>query len=109
MNIMVEGWVNGEFWYIRVRDNGDGFSKETLEALSQKLWKAKQDLGEERSYIELEIGGMGLVNLYARLYLLEQENTIFMPGNWEDGAEVLVGGKILSAEERNGNAHRKDG
>ena len=109
MNIMVEGWVNGEFWYIRVRDNGDGFSKETLEALSQKLWKAKQDLGEERSYIELEIGGMGLVNLYARLYLLEQENTIFMPGNWEDGAEVLVGGKILSAEERTGNAHRKDG
>lgn len=99
MNIMVEGWADRELWFIRVRDNGDGFSKEILEALYQKLQKAKQDLGEERSYIELEIGGMGLINLYARLYLLEGEHTIFKPGNWENGAEILVGGKMLSAEE----------
>lgn len=99
MNIMVEGWADKELWFIRVRDNGDGFSKEILEALYQKLQKAKQDLGEERSYIELEIGGMGLINLYARLYLLEGEHTIFKPGNWENGAEILVGGKMLSAEE----------
>lgn len=42
---------------------------------------------------------MGLINLYARLYLLEGEHTIFKPGNWENGAEILVGGKMLSAEE----------
>lgn len=37
---------------------------------------------------------MGLVNTFARLYLLDSEYVTFELSNWEEGAEILVGGPM---------------
>ena len=70
MRICVEGWDENDFWYVRIRDNGDGFRQDVLSALKEKMENVQKALSVNRQYIELKIGGMGLVNTYARLYLL---------------------------------------
>lgn len=92
MRICVEGWDENDFWYVRIRDNGDGFRQDVLSALKEKMENVQKALSVNRQYIELKIGGMGLVNTYARLYLLYAEKTVFKLGNWKMGAEVLIGG-----------------
>ena len=92
MRICVEGWEENDFWYVRIRDNGDGFHQDVLSALKEKMENVQKALSVNRQYIELKIGGMGLVNTYARLYLLYAEKTVFKLGNWKKGAEVLIGG-----------------
>ena len=43
-------------------------------------------------YVELEIGGMGLVNTYARLYLLYTDKLIFrIESNEAGGTDVIIG------------------
>lgn len=94
MRIQVDGWEEVHRWYVRVRDNGEGFRQEILDTIRGKIRKIRKDLTTDRSHIELEIGGMGLVNTFARLYLLDSEYVTFELSNWEEGAEILVGGPM---------------
>ena len=57
-------------------------------------WPDEKKPVEDRSNIELEIGGMGLVNAYARLLLIYSDSLVFELKNTEDGAEVLLGAKM---------------
>lgn len=48
----------------------------------------------------MKIGGMGILNTFARLYLLKGENLIFdIHNRTEGGAEIIIGSVIQ--EERN--------
>lgn len=94
MKIMVDGWADKGKWYIRVRDNGEGFSEESIKMLKGKTIMIREALGRDRTSLEMEIGGMGLANLYARLYLIEREHIIFFVKNWADGAETIIGGSV---------------
>lgn len=91
MQVDVAGWREGDRWTIRVRDNGQGFDAEKLDEINAQLAATQARLTHERSSVELEIGGMGLVNTYARLYLLFGESLCFCLHNYADGAEVLIG------------------
>ena len=62
--------------------------------MNEKFEKTKKSLFEDRSNIELEIGGMGLVNTYARLLLIYSDSLVFELKNTEDGSEVLFGAKM---------------
>lgn len=95
MKMQVCGYRKENCWFLSVRDNGQGFRKETLKDLKEEFEKTKRSLFEDRSNIELEIGGMGLVNAYARLLLIYSDSLIFELKNTEDGAEVLFGAKML--------------
>ena len=103
MKLSVAGYQEGRYWYIRIRDNGEGFSGEVLERLTEEIAKLKQDLLDNRQNVEMKSGGMGILNTYARLYLLYGEDLIFRITNREEGgAEILIGcNRSAIQEERN--------
>lgn len=99
MEINISGWLKNGWWYISVRDNGQGFKKGAIEALNKKMDGIAESLKNEESNIELEIGGMGLVNTYARLSLLYEKDFVFIFSNCEKGAEVIIGAMMKKRGE----------
>ena len=82
-------------WRVTVRDNGPGFDPQV-----------EQHLREQMDYIlkngvlpSLQIQGMGILNIFIRLYLLDGIPFIFDLGNNPGGgAFVTIGGRIHTAK-----------
>lgn len=93
MKIEIIGYRGTDRWYIRIRDNGTGFSKAVLAEIRRRMGEIQNKILAKDGNIELEIGGMGLVNTYARCRLLYGKDCIFQIRNMEHGAgaEVIVG------------------
>ena len=91
MIIQVSGTMYSDHWEIRVQDNGEGISEEKLREIREKIKNVRKNL-ENRGGMEMEIGGMGLVNTYARCFFLFFVALIFsiryLPSG---GVEVTVG------------------
>ena len=67
MRVDARAWMDEEYWRVEVNDNGEGFGEEVLKDLQEKL--AAVRAGTFRPGAEgLSIGGMGLINTYARLH-----------------------------------------
>lgn len=93
MCVNIQGYLKDGYWLIEISDNGQGFDEEALRILCEKMKVTRRHLFEERSNIELEIGGMGLINTYARLLLIYSDSLIFELKNTENGAMVVFGAK----------------
>lgn len=94
MNIQVRGFRDHKGWYIQVKDNGEGMKKEVLQNLNRRMKEIRKKIHARQSAIEMEIGHMGLMNLYARLYLLYADKLIFYIDNTgERGTKVIIGVK----------------
>lgn len=91
MEIHISGAVYEDRWEIRIRDNGEGISEERMQEIQNRIDKVRNMLLEHSENMELEIGGMGLVNTYARCYLLYKEQLIFSVRNLPVGVEVKIG------------------
>lgn len=91
MEVSIFGWREGNRWYLKVNDNGQGFEEEKLADIRRALEKTKFQILHERANVELCIGGMGLVNTYARLLLLYGEELSFELKNTGGGAMVVFG------------------
>lgn len=98
MHIVVRGGCSGKNWYLEVCDDGDGFTEQAKEGLEQKITDIRQKLLEEQDSIEMEIGGMGLVNTYARLFMVYRENLRFEFKNQVQGARVMIAAPFVSGE-----------
>lgn len=98
MKIYVRGYEKDDRWYLEVSDNGQGFSENSLHILSEKMEMTRKRLFKERNNIELEIGGMGLINTYARLLLIYSDSLTFELKNGSDGAVVIFGANISKEE-----------
>lgn len=96
IEIEVIGGQEDDDWYIKIHDNGCGINGETLEKLEGQIDSVRKKLTKDRTNVELEIGGMGLVNTFARLYLLYDENLIFRITS-QQGTDVVIG--VKGAEE----------
>lgn len=95
MKISVAGYKSEDHWYIKVSDNGEGFSEDIKKQLEEGMERVKKDLFTDRQNVEMKIGGMGLLNTFARLYLLNGEELIFRIQNREDGgAEITIGAAL---------------
>lgn len=94
IRVKVSGGQNEDGWYLKVHDDGQGIGKEKLEEINKNILYTRNKFTIHRSDVELEIGGMGLVNTYARLYLLYNEDLIFqiLPAA-EGGTDVIIGVK----------------
>lgn len=101
MEIEVRGWVEKDFWYVSVRDNGEGFSQEALAQLQERIEETRRMVLLDRDNMELEIGGMGLVNTYARCLILYQDSFQFELTNLDRGAEVRLGARMRPTGETN--------
>lgn len=93
MQIEVKGYWNGGGWRIEVLDNGCGISEEKKQELEVKISKIRKDLENYKQNLEMEIGGMGLANLYGRMYLMYQEEVYFVVENRSDssGVKAVIG------------------
>ena len=89
--ISVTGKVTGIYWEISVKDNGKGFTEEDIKEINDKIdYINKTDL-----LPDLEINGMGLMNIYIRFKTLYHGKHIFRVSNVADGgALVTIGGQL---------------
>lgn len=95
MKIVVEADCKADCWYISVKDNGEGFQENIQNNLEAKLSRLKEELARKNQNIELEIGGMGILNTFARLFLLYGDNLYFeIKNSREGGAEIVFGAKL---------------
>lgn len=90
MHISVTGKVLEDRWIIQIRDNGSGIDLQTLKKIRDNLSEIREEILERSMPVEMEIGGMGIVNTYARCLLLYFEDLIFEMENVQDGQGVIV-------------------
>jgi len=77
MEIQVSGVKTADGWYLTVQDNGEGFSSQCISEIMKNVEEKKRQLKMQEQNLELTIGGMGLVNLYLRMYFLYGEGMMF--------------------------------
>ena len=87
---------NEENWYVTVADNGPGFDPE----VDRRLRSQMDEILKNGILPSLKIQGMGLLNIFIRLYLLDGIPFIFDMGNRpEGGAFVMIGGTLKEKPE----------
>lgn len=90
-HICITGQLFPEYWELQVIDNGPGFTEEKLQELQEDI----DEINRTGTLPNLEINGMGLMNIYIRFKMLYHEKHIFRLANAEPhGAIVTIGGKI---------------
>lgn len=94
--VYVEGGISENRWFLRVMDNGGGFSKSTLEMLEQKLDHWQDNINDDIG--NLGIGGYGLVNVIIRLKITYGKEGTFLIYNTQRENEkfcvVELGGDL---------------
>ena len=76
-------------WYFRIQDNGNGFENGQIAALFEKMNDYLDTLGKT-NLAGLEIGGLGIVNTYARLKLFFKGKAELEMMNAETGGAVVI-------------------
>ncbi len=90
-HICIHGYTEGDNWFIEVKDTGSGFDKEVDIHLRQQM----DSILETGILPSLKIEGMGILNIFIRLYLLDGITFLFDFGNnVEGGAFVKIGRNI---------------
>ena len=83
--------IEGNSWYVTVSDNGPGFDPQVDRTLRSQM----DQILETGALPSLKIQGMGILNIFIRLYLLDGIPFIFDLGNRDEGgAFVTIGGTI---------------
>ena len=88
--VKVIGRALEDGWYVRIEDNGPGASEETVEKLGERMKEVQDNIQNNELAAKLEIGGMGMINTYARCLLLYREHLIFRCGNKKEGHGFVV-------------------
>lgn len=95
--IQIKSTVTEDFWRIDVIDSGHGFPPDRLELIQNRIKEASAHPGMP----EIQINGMGLLNVYLRWHFFCQEDTIFEYGNTADGhGKVSIGRKYKKQEKQ---------
>ena len=104
--IKISGKVTGIYWEISVKDNGTGFSEDDINAINEKT----KIINETELLPDLEINGMGLMNIYIRFKTLYHGKHIFRISNAaEGGAIVTIGGEHADDTEDDAAESVKNG
>lgn len=90
MYIEVCGMRTDTGWLVSVEDRGKGIDARMREELMERLEQMHLKLKNHMELLEAEIGGMGLVSAYGRMYLLYGENTVFEIRNLEQERGTVV-------------------
>lgn len=89
--IVITGTITNTYWEIAISDNGAGFSQSEIDSLNIKI----DEINKSGLLPNLEIRGMGLMNIYIRFKILYKGSHIFRISNQAKGGALLtIGGKI---------------
>ena len=92
MKISIRGYISDGWWYIEITDNGQGFHPQAICELENRMKSVKRELSGDIPQTGFAIGGMGLVNVYARLMLFYNGKMVFTLKNMDSGgAKVIIG------------------
>ncbi|MBQ7371612.1 MAG: histidine kinase [Blautia sp.] len=89
--IRFTGRMRKGYWEILIQDNGEGLSEEVRTRIEQQFREVRETILGHQKNMELEIGGMGLVNTYARCLLYYGKDVIFEILPSETGAVFRIG------------------
>lgn len=90
-HLEVEGTLKEDAWRIKVKDDGEGFTNNTINMIMALC----KEMGNNYREVSLEIDGMGLPNIYIRLQLLYGKDMFFaIHKDVEDGSCIEIGGKV---------------
>ena len=96
--IAIHGYTKDDGWRIEVMDSGRGFSEEALKMIGERIKTAECMLGLP----EMQINGMGTLNVYLRWHLYAGDTMIFELKNTEAGhAIVTIGRTIMTSTTGN--------
>ncbi|WP_094545881.1 sensor histidine kinase [Petroclostridium xylanilyticum] len=99
MKIGIRGYVSDGWWYIEITDNGQGFDQKVLCELEERIKLMEKELFGVETHTGFAIGGMGIINTYARLALFYNGRFVFTLKNTETGgAQVTIGGAVEFAK-----------
>ncbi len=90
--IAIHGYLTEDSWRIEVMDSGKGFSEEALQTIWERVHTAEGLLGLP----EMQINGMGTLNVYLRWHLYAGDDMIFEIGNTEAGHAIVTIGRKLT-------------
>ena len=86
--ITIKGTLTPSGWQITVSDTGNGFDDDAIKMLHSKM----EECDKHPSMPELQINGLGMINVYLRWKIFAKDASIFEFGNTEDGhAYVTIG------------------
>lgn len=95
IQIRIHAYMNGDRWELLIQDNGIGFPQETIEKIQMSITEYKKSVEQGKSLEGFEIGGMGIINTYARLWIYFKDKIELSLNNMENGgAKVVIRGKI---------------
>ncbi|WP_373231236.1 sensor histidine kinase [Cohnella sp.] len=88
-NIRVRGYIADNKWFVEVTDNGPGFDLEKLSQLQAQI----DHIVQSGQIPNLKLNGMGLLNIFLRLRLCYDSESIFQVVNLPDkGTRITIGG-----------------
>lgn len=96
--------IKGDFsdsaeWHISIEDNGSGIEGSVLEQITKETDEYYTNLKNGNFKQNLKIGGMGILNTFARLAINFKDSTIFEIENKKpSGCIITIGRKNLSKE-----------
>ncbi|ABP66715.1 histidine kinase internal region [Caldicellulosiruptor saccharolyticus DSM 8903] len=96
MKVWIKGYEKDNWWYVEVKDNGQGFDDEALINIKREIENIKRSFNYNEEIEGFEIGKIGLLNTYARMMIFYKNKFVFDIGNSNEngGAVVLLGGEI---------------
>jgi two-component system, sensor histidine kinase YesM len=94
-NIRISGGIIEDRWSIEITDNGSGFSLDEIEKIHRLIIQYDESINSGKIINNLDIGGMGIINIYVRLKILYGKYTLFNIQNNETGATVTLGGLVV--------------
>ena len=71
-------------------DNGEGIRRETVDRLNEEMQEMRENLLLRHQIVEMESGGMGLLNTYARLVLFFGRDVGFEISGSGEGTKVVI-------------------
>ena len=90
--IHITGTLTNSYWEISIADNGIGFSQTEIDDLNKKI----DEINRTGLLPNLEIRGMGLMNIYIRFKILYKGSHIFRISNLATGGALLTIGGIMN-------------
>ena len=93
--IAIHGKVYENHWQIDVMDSGNGFSEEALKTIHERIDAADKNPGMP----EMQINGLGTLNVYLRWKLYCGGDMIFTIGNTEGGHAIVTIGRYYHKEK----------
>ncbi|MGB8453823.1 MAG: histidine kinase [Anaerocolumna sp.] len=91
-NLTITGRIYEDYWQIDIIDSGTGFSDQDIETINNRI----KEVDSHPGMPEMQINGMGMINVYMRWKLFCGDTMIFHYGNTKEGNGIVSIGQRLT-------------